>query len=99
MCRAKAVNRISLAAFLSQAAVDADCDFPLFEGLKMKKLLAVAALILAFSPFAQAQGLSDHPDARNDRRMESEHAAAVQRHHAVQKRMKMKHHRHMEHKM
>ena len=64
----------------------------------MKKLLGVAALILAFSPFAQAQGLSDHPDARNDRRMESEHAAAVQRHHASKKHMKMRHSRHMEHK-
>lgn len=62
----------------------------------MKKLLGVAALILAFSPFAQAQGLSDHPDARNDRRMESEHAAVVHRHHVAKKPMK---HRHMEHKM
>lgn len=33
----------------------------------MKKLLGIAALILAFSPFAQAQGLPGHPDARNDR--------------------------------
>lgn len=96
-CQSCQPNIVS--SVLSHAAVDADCDFPLFEGLKMKKILGVAALILAFSPFAQAQGLSDHPEARNDRRMESEHAAAVQRHHAVQKHMKMKHHRRMEHKM
>ena len=37
----------------------------------MKKLLSIAALILAFSPLVQAQnsgaGLPGHPDARNDR--------------------------------
>ncbi|NMM38492.1 MAG: hypothetical protein HHJ09_13505 [Glaciimonas sp.] len=37
----------------------------------MKKLLGIAAFILAFSPLAQAQnsgaGLAGHPDARNDR--------------------------------
>lgn len=33
----------------------------------MKKLLGIAALCMAFSPLAQAQGLAGHPDARNDR--------------------------------
>ncbi|MFC5474934.1 hypothetical protein [Paraherbaspirillum soli] len=36
----------------------------------MKKLLGIAAIILAFSPLAQAQGndaLAGHPEARNDR--------------------------------
>ncbi|PFH09762.1 hypothetical protein BCF11_2164 [Collimonas sp. PA-H2] len=37
----------------------------------MKKLLGVAALLIAFAPFAQAQDssgvLASHPDARNDR--------------------------------
>jgi hypothetical protein len=37
----------------------------------MKKLIAFAAFVLAFAPFAQAQNasspLAGHPDARNDR--------------------------------
>jgi len=37
----------------------------------MKKIIGIAALIMACSPFAQAQDngdlLSRHPDARNDR--------------------------------
>jgi hypothetical protein len=36
----------------------------------MKKLLGIAALMLAFSPLAHAQGYPGHPDARNDRRVE-----------------------------
>lgn len=63
----------------------------------MKNLFGVAALVLAFSPFAQAQALPDHPDARNDRRPESEQTTAKQRHHTDQKRMK--HPGHKEHKM
>lgn len=40
----------------------------------MKKLLGMALLALAFSPFAQAQtseALAGHPEARNDRQAES----------------------------
>jgi hypothetical protein len=41
----------------------------------MKKLLGIAALCLAFTPFAHAQDRDmrpeGHPDARNDRTMES----------------------------
>lgn len=50
----------------------------------MKKLLSIAALILAFSPFAQAQnggaGLAGHPDARNDRNMASQDHGAMVHH-------------------
>ena len=49
----------------------------------MKKLLGIAALMLAFSPFAHAQGYPGHPDARNDRRMEDNrdhHDVVVKRH-------------------
>ncbi len=39
----------------------------------MKKLLSLAALLIAFSPLAQAQerslGLTHHPEARNDRQV------------------------------
>ncbi|KAF3999785.1 hypothetical protein [Glaciimonas immobilis] len=62
----------------------------------MKKLFGVAALIFAFSPLANAQGLSDHPDARNDRPMEAQRTTEMRQHHATPKRMK--HHRRMEHK-
>ncbi|NMM09496.1 MAG: hypothetical protein HHJ16_04400 [Polaromonas sp.] len=41
----------------------------------MKKLIGIAALVLAFTPFAQAQtntgALAGHPDARNDRQVEA----------------------------
>ena len=50
----------------------------------MKKLLGIAAFILAFSPFAQAQnggeGLAGHPDARNDRNMTSQDRGAMVHH-------------------
>jgi hypothetical protein len=48
----------------------------------MKKLLGIAALMLAFSPFAHAQGYPGHPDARNDRRVEvvPPHRVVVVRH-------------------
>ena len=63
----------------------------------MKKLLGIAALILAFSPFAQAQNnneeLSGHPDARNDRNMESHDRRTVVHHH----RKTVKHMRHERH--
>lgn len=46
----------------------------------MKKLLSIAALILAFSPLVQAQnsgaGLPGHPDARNDRNGASNYSGA-----------------------
>lgn len=67
----------------------------------MKKLLSIAALLLAFSPFAQAQNgsLSGHPDARNDRNAVSSysehavhknHMGAKSRHHV--KRHHPRHH-------
>ena len=60
----------------------------------MKKLLSIAALILAFSPLAQAQGLPGHPDARNDRNngamMQKDHVAPKHMRHA--KRHHVKHH-------
>ena len=64
----------------------------------MKKLLGIAALILAFTPFAQAQngaGLSGHPDARNDRHMESyDHGRVVHTDHIGAKHMRHVMHRH-----
>ena len=61
----------------------------------MKKLLGIAALVLAFTPFAQAQnngsGLAGHPDARNDRQPESRgHAVLHHMPHAM-------HHHHAKH--
>lgn len=61
----------------------------------MKKLLSIAALVLAFTPFAHAQGLAGHEDARNDRRVEELHDRAVvkHRHHVAVKHMRhVKHH-------
>ena len=74
----------------------------------MKKLLGITALILAFTPFAQAQnsdsGVPGHPDARNDRKMESSNGGAMVHHapagakhmrgtkHHVMKHHVMKHH-------
>jgi hypothetical protein len=73
----------------------------------MKTLLGIAALILAFSPLAQAQntgaGLAGHPDARNDRQMESPaHRTAAPRlkhlhhakHHPVTHHHDSHHHKH-----
>jgi len=67
----------------------------------MKKILGIAALILAFTPLAQAQGIPGHEDARNDRQMESfdrpdAHHAAKHAHH-VRHHAKAKHE--AEHKM
>ncbi|MET3131290.1 hypothetical protein AAKU55_001549 [Oxalobacteraceae bacterium GrIS 1.11] len=60
----------------------------------MKKLLGIAALIFAFSPFAQAQngasGLAGHPDARNNRQSES-NEAMPQHKHAEAKHMRGHH--------
>lgn len=76
----------------------------------MKKFLGIAAFLLAFSPFAQAQngdgGLSGHPDARNDRSEATSHSGHVMhkthvmtksRHHV--KRHHPRHHysKHMQH--
>jgi len=55
----------------------------------MKKILGIAALILAFTPFAQAEGLPGHEDARNDRQMESFDAPA---HHVAKRVHHVKHH-------
>jgi hypothetical protein len=90
---------------LDHTAADADCEIQPFEGLKMKKLLGIAALILAFTPLAQAEGLAGHEDARNDRRMESYDRGAMEHHdHAAAKHMRhaphyAKHRRHDDHKM
>ena len=59
----------------------------------MKNLLGIAALMLAFTPFAHAQGLSGHPDARNDRQRERVvvmHPA----HHAIHHHHVKRHHPH-----
>ncbi|MDR3454253.1 MAG: hypothetical protein P4L96_15905 [Rhodoferax sp.] len=67
----------------------------------MKKLLALAAFILAFAPLAQAQdaGPYGHPEARNDRSMQSMERDMHQ-HRAPAKHMRhMKHHRPAHHKM
>ncbi len=49
----------------------------------MKKLIGIAALILAFTPFAQAENnmgeMPGHADARNDRQVESHDRGAIQR--------------------
>lgn len=75
----------------------------------MKKLLGIAALILAFSPFAQAQnggeGLAGHPDARNDRNMVSQDRGTMAHHDQdgakhvrhVKRHHHVKHHRHVVH--
>ena len=74
----------------------------------MKKLLGIVALLLAFAPFAQAQnsgaGLPGHPDARNDRRIESSERRTIAHHdRGVAKHMRhvkhhhVKHHRHVDH--
>lgn len=70
----------------------------------MKKLIGIAALMLAFSPLTHAQGkndaLSRHPDARNDRQSSEMHdRAPVQRarmHHVKHHRV-VKHHRKIVH--
>lgn len=72
----------------------------------MKKLLGIAALILAFSPLAQAQnsgaGLAGHPDARNDRQMEPhDHGSTTHRmkhmHHHKHHPVTHHHHHHTHH--
>jgi hypothetical protein len=52
----------------------------------MNKLLSTAALLVAISPLAQAQvtinqNLGDHPDARNDRPVETRSDAMTTKHH------------------
>lgn len=72
----------------------------------MKKLLSIAALILAFTPVAQAQNtpeaLAGHPDARNDRSMATQdrgtigpqrHAGAKKVRHGMRHRQAKKHQR------
>jgi hypothetical protein len=58
----------------------------------MKKLLAVTILMIAFTPLAQAQGLADHPDARNDRAVER--SRIVDHRHYHHHPVKVKHVRH-----
>lgn len=64
----------------------------------MKKLFGIAALLLALTPFAQAQNSGDplagHPDARNDRSVEASKQEPVKHHGKV---VKKQHHR-VEHK-
>ncbi|PUA17366.1 hypothetical protein [Glaciimonas sp. PCH181] len=56
----------------------------------MKKLLSIVALVLAFTPFAHAQGLVGHENARNDRRAEElqDRAVVAHRHHMAAKHMR-----------
>ena len=68
----------------------------------MKKLITAAALLVAVSSFAQAQGrvgdLANHPDARNDRVAEAAVESRPMRHHAARTKhshRSMKSHRHM----
>ncbi|WP_442781941.1 hypothetical protein [Collimonas fungivorans] len=64
----------------------------------MKKLFGIAALLLALTPFAQAQNSGDplagHPDARNDRKVETYKQEPAKHHGKVVK----KHHRKVEQK-
>ena len=64
----------------------------------MKKLLAIAAFVMAFAPFAQAQNggtaLAGHPEARNDRSASSINAHAPVHQGLVQVRH-VRHHRHL----
>ncbi|HWW07114.1 hypothetical protein [Collimonas sp.] len=95
------VNRISPTAFIRQPAADADCKTQSTEGINMKKLFGIAALLLALTPFAQAQNMGDplagHPDARNDRQVETakpeaakHHGKAVKHHAKVEKKAEEK---------
>lgn len=68
----------------------------------MKKLLGIAALVLAFTPFAQAQNsgerLAGHPDARNDRTVEAQGSKTTVHHkHAVAKHVHHVKHHHRAH--
>ena len=65
----------------------------------MKKMIGIAALVLALSPFAQAQtssmGVEGHPDARNDRQPETSSAREPvlhKGHHDAKKVNHVKHH-------
>jgi hypothetical protein len=94
------VNRISPAAFIRHPAADADCKTQSTEGINMKKLFGIAALLLALTPFAQAQTgdpLAGHPDARNDRAVETakpeapmHHRKAVKHHAKAEKKAEKK---------
>ncbi|WP_211467983.1 hypothetical protein [Collimonas silvisoli] len=57
----------------------------------MKKLFGITALLFALTPFAQAQNAGDplagHPDARNDRQVETQKEKPVAHH-----RKAVKHH-------
>lgn len=69
----------------------------------MKKLLGIAAVLLAFTPFAQAQNMGDplagHPDARNDRSPQSYEGRTVEhKKHHDKKHHAKKHERHVEEK-
>ena len=68
----------------------------------MKKLFGIAALLFALTPFAQAQNSGDplagHPDARNDRQMEThpgDYKREPAKHH---RKAPKKHHHEDEHK-
>ncbi|MDB5990722.1 MAG: hypothetical protein JWQ10_2125 [Herbaspirillum sp.] len=67
----------------------------------MKKLLGIAALMLAFSPFAHAQGYPGHPDARNDRHVEeySNRRDVVVKRHPARRVVVVKHRRDTHHDM
>lgn len=65
----------------------------------MKKMIGIAALVLALAPFAQAQtsvrGVEGHPDARNDRQAETSSVREPvlrKGHHVAKKVRHVKHH-------
>ncbi|WP_139217255.1 hypothetical protein [Collimonas sp. OK607] len=96
------VNRISPTAFIRNPAVNRDCETQSTEGINMKKLFGIAALLFALTPFAQAQNSGDplagHPDARNDRQMEThpgDYKHGPAKHH---RKAPKKHHHAEEHK-
>ncbi|AMO99983.1 hypothetical protein CAter10_2312 [Collimonas arenae] len=68
----------------------------------MKKLLGIAAVLLAFTPFAQAQNmdnpLAGHPDARNDRTPQSYEGRTVEHKKHDRHHEKAKKHHHVEEK-
>ncbi|MFD2274493.1 hypothetical protein ACFS07_34795 [Undibacterium arcticum] len=97
-----AVNRISPAAFfLSYVATNTDCETRPVEGLKMKK----SYLALLHSSWhlrrshkrrTAVRDYPGHPDARNDRQMESYDHGTVM-HHDYDRAKHVRHAKHLHH--